>query len=104
MDYGFADCLLRDQCWNFESKLIKELCNLAKVKKVRTTPYNLETNGQHEKFNSTLINMIGKLEQRDKSHWKDLLSLQVHMHNCTKNNSTEFSLIILCLVESLGFQ
>ena len=39
---------LTDQGQNFESNLIKELCHLAKVKTLCTTPYRPKTNGQCE--------------------------------------------------------
>ena len=56
VDYGFPDCLLMDQGQDFENTLTKELSYLAEVKQVRTTLYHQETNGQCERFNSTLIN------------------------------------------------
>ena len=32
---------------SFENNLIQELCELAQVKKLCTSPYHPETNGQH---------------------------------------------------------
>ena len=43
--YGFPEKFISDQGRNFESDLIKDLCRLAKVKKIRTTPYHPMTNG-----------------------------------------------------------
>ena len=60
-DYGFPEKLLSDQGRNFESELISELCKLAQVEKVHTTPYHPMINGQCERFNSTLCNMLGTL-------------------------------------------
>ena len=44
--YGFPEKFLSDQGRNFESELISELCKLAQVEKVHTTPYHPMTNGQ----------------------------------------------------------
>ena len=33
---------------SFENKLFKELCSLAQVQKIRTSPYHPETNGSCE--------------------------------------------------------
>ena len=52
----------------FEFQLIKELCKVANIQKVQTTPYQPETNGQCERFNQTLISMTDTLETKDKQH------------------------------------
>ena len=87
----FLKKLLADQGHNFESWLIKELCKLSNIQKVQTTPYHPEINGQCERFNQTLINMIGTLETKDKQCWKDYLLTLVHAYNCTKNHTMDFS-------------
>ena len=68
--YGFPEKFLSDQGRNFESELISELCKLAKVEKVHTTPYHPMTNGQCERFNSTLCNMLGTLPEKEKADWE----------------------------------
>ena len=70
MYYGIPEKILNDQGRNFESSLIMELCKLTGIKKLRTTPYRPQTNGQCEKFNSTLINMIGTLPSEIKYNCK----------------------------------
>ena len=89
--YGFPSKIISDQGRNFESDLIKDLCNLAGVEKIRTSPYHPQTNGQCEKFNSTLINMLGTLEPEQKTNWKAYVPALVHAYNCTKNFATGFS-------------
>ena len=66
MHYGFPEKILSDQGRNFESKLLEELCLLAQVKKMRTTPYRPEGNGLCEKFNQTLISILGTLPEEFK--------------------------------------
>ena len=65
--YGFPEQFISDQGRNFESDLIKELCKIAGVKKLHTTPYHPQSNGQCERFNSTLCNMLGTLSDEEKS-------------------------------------
>ena len=59
--YGFPEQFISDQGRNFESDLIKELCKIAGVKKLHTTPYHPQSNGQCERFNSTLCNIQSEL-------------------------------------------
>ena len=64
--YGFPKKIITDQGTNFESKLFMKLCQVAKITKLRTTNYHPQTNGNCERFNVTLINMIKTLEFEDK--------------------------------------
>ena len=44
-----------------------------------------------QRFNQTLINMIGTLETKDKQHWKDYLPTLEYASNCTKNNAMDLN-------------
>ena len=95
MYYGIPEKILSDQGRNFESSLIAELCKLTGVKKLRTTPYRPQTNGQCEKFNSTLINMTGTLPSELKYNWQEHVNslvscLQLHGYNSYQFQSSLF--------------
>ena len=89
--YGFPAHIHSDQGQNFESNLIKELCQIARVEKSRTTPYRLMGNGQVERFNQTLLKMLGTLEEYQKSDWKTHVPTLVHAYNAMFHDSTGFS-------------
>ena len=89
--YGLPKKILTDQGRNFESQLVADLCELMGVQKIQTSPYHLQTNGQCERFNSTLINMLGTLPKEKKSEWKNHIGTLVHVYNCTRNLATGFS-------------
>ena len=88
--YGFPSRILSDQGRDFESNTIKELCALMGATKIRTTPYHPRGNPV-ERFNRTLLNMLGTLEERDKYHWRDFVKPLVHAYNCTRNDTTGYS-------------
>ena len=67
------------------------MCKIAGVKKLHTTPYHPQGNGQCERFNSTLCNMLGTLSEKEKSDWKSYLGCMTHAYNCTKHGSTTYS-------------
>ena len=89
--YGFPRRLHSDQGRNFESKTIQQLCHLAGVHMSRTTPYHPMGNGIAERFNSTLLNMLGTLDPDKKVDWKSHIGSLVHAYNCTKHDSTGIS-------------
>ena len=89
--YGLPGSIIFDQGQNFKSDLISELCKLAKVQKLCTSPYHPQTNGQCEHFNSTLLNMLGTLPPNKKSSWRDMVPILVHAYNCTRSTATGFS-------------
>lgn len=88
--YGVPERLLSDQGPDFESKTIKELCEITGMRKIRTTPYHPRGNPV-ERFNRTLLQMLGTLSDQEKQHWKDFVKPLTHAYNCTKNDVTGFS-------------
>ena len=91
LHYGFPEKIITDQGRNFESELIGHLCQLAGVQKLRTSPYHPQTNAQCERFNVTLLNMLGTLTPEQKKDWKGHVPALVHAYNCTRNAATGYS-------------
>jgi len=89
--YGFPIRLHSDRGGSFEGHVIHELCHLVGVQKSRTTPYHPKGNGACERFNRTLLGMLGTLTAEQKSKWRDQLSHVVHAYNCMRHESTGFT-------------
>ena len=93
--YGWPEKILTDQGKSFENNLIKELCELAQVKKLHTSIYHPETNGQCECFNATLNNMLGTLPTNAKKNWQEWVTTLTHAYNCIVSPVTGFSPYLL---------
>ena len=89
--YGFPRRIHSDQGRNFESRLIAELCKVAGIQKSRTTAYHPQGNGTTERFNRTLIDMVGTLDQSQKANWKEHLGHLTHAYNATRHESTGYA-------------
>ncbi|KAK3726814.1 hypothetical protein QZH41_019605 [Actinostola sp. cb2023] len=89
--YGFPARLHSDQGRNFESQTIQQLCRIARTSRTRTTPYHPMGNGMCERFNRTLLHMLGTLGKEQKANWKDFVAPVVHAYNATKHESTGVS-------------
>ena len=89
--YEWPEKILTNQGKSIENNLIQELCELAQVKKLRTSPYHPETNGQCEHFNATLIGMLSTLPTHAKKNWQEWIATLTHAYNCTATSVTGFS-------------
>ncbi|XP_053321812.1 uncharacterized protein LOC128494822 [Spea bombifrons] len=89
--YGFPKRLHSDQGRDFESRIIKETLRLLQIEKSRTTPYHPEGDALPERFNRTLLDMLGTLKDVEKRNWSQHVETLVHAYNCTRHESTGFS-------------
>ena len=84
--YGFPCKLHSNKAQNFEFKVNQHLCKAGGIKKTRTTPYHPMGNGQVERFNQTLLRILGTLDNSKKSDWKSYVPSLVHAYNATRHD------------------
>ena len=89
--YGWPEKILTDQGGSFEAELFEELCKETKITKIRTCPYRPQGNGQVERFNKTLLNMIGTLNPEEKVDWIGKIQALTYAYNCTNSQTTGYS-------------
>ena len=65
--YGMPTRIHSDRGAQFEGNIIKELCTITGMTKSRTTPYHAMGNGMTERFNRSLLDMLGTLETTAKA-------------------------------------
>ena len=73
-----------------ESNVTRKLCEIAGIKKSRTTPNHPFGNGMVERYNKTPLNMLGTLSENQKSDWKSHISTMTHANNATEHESTGY--------------
>ena len=89
--FGTLAKLLSNWGANFESNIIRQLCKLMGIYKVRTLPYHAQTNGQEKQAHQMLMHMIVKLSKDQKADWLKHLPELVHAYNSMKWAITGYS-------------
>ena len=89
--FGVPAYPISDQGKAFMGHIITHLYDLYGVQKLRTSPYHVQTNGQVEHMNQTIIRMIGKLEEDKKACWSEHLPELLLAYNATCSAVTGYS-------------
>ena len=79
-----------DQGTNFESSLIADICKTYQIHKTRTSGYHPESDGQVERFNRSLKQMIYGIAERTDT-WEEYLDDCTAAYNGTVHESTGFT-------------
>ena len=60
LKFGAPDTLHNDQGTNFNGEVMKNIFQIFKIDKSRTSPYHPQGNGQVERFNRVIADTISK--------------------------------------------
>ena len=90
--FGVMKILHSDQGRQFEAMTIREICQKFGIHKTRTTSYYPASDGQVERPNRTLIDMLSKYVGQNQRSWEDHLPLVLLEYRSSVHDS-----IYLCL-------
>lgn len=91
MEHGIPETLHSDQGRQFESDLVKGMCQMLGVRKTRTTPYNPKSDGMVERFNRTLIDQLAKTLLSCAGEWDGFLKQIAFAYNTSVHSSTGYT-------------
>uniref|UniRef100_A0A5S6QU77 RNA-directed DNA polymerase n=1 Tax=Trichuris muris TaxID=70415 RepID=A0A5S6QU77_TRIMR len=86
--YGIPKAIHTDQGTQFESELFIRTCDQFGTEKTRTTPYHPSGNGQAERMNRTVWNMLAKTIKPNEKNWDVILPKVMMTYRATVHSST----------------
>nr|CAD2206442.1 unnamed protein product [Meloidogyne enterolobii] len=82
--FGVPETIVSDQGTQFVSTIFKEVAELFAIKLNTTTPYHQSANGQCERYNRTLADMVATTTKG--KNWPEALPLLAFAYNTSFNN------------------
>eukprot|EP00731_Ephydatia_muelleri_P035738 Em0153g13a len=89
--FSVPEQLHSDQGRQFESAVIKEICNLLHIEKTRTTAYHPQSDGLVERFNRTLLSMLTTCGRSHPFEWEDHIRKVGFAYNTSVQATTGYS-------------
>lgn len=89
--YGVPAVILSDQGSHFQNQLMENMQRLIGYNHIYSTPYHPQTNAIVERFNSTFVPQISKLQDEQSNNWDEYLQPVVFAYNTGVHRTTKYS-------------
>ena len=89
--FGVPEAIHSDQGPNFVSGVIQSLCDRLGIERTQTTAYHPQGNGQVERFNRTLEDMLAKVISDNHRDWDDHLQKSLFAYRTAIHESTGYT-------------
>jgi len=89
--HGIPTTLHSDQGGSFDNEVLREVCRMVGIRKVRTSPYHPQSDGLVERLNRTLLQLLSKFVADKPATWDQWLELLLFAYRTSVQASTGFS-------------
>ena len=89
--FGVPAVIMSDQGTHFQNQLMTNIRLLIGYNHIYSTPYHPQSNGMVERFNSTFISQIAKLQDKEHNNWDEYLQAVVFAYNSGSHKTTHYS-------------
>ena len=89
--YGFPEKCLTDRGKEYQSGIWDATCELLDIRRIKTTPFHPECDGQSERVVQTVKKMITCYVNDNQDNWDEFLPQLTYAYNTSVHDSTKFS-------------
>jgi len=89
--FGTPLAIVTDRAKVLDGELMREICMLLDVDKLRTTAYKASTNAVAERFHRTLNSMIGRMIDEFQRDWDSLLPYVMAAYRSSRHEATRYT-------------
>lgn len=89
--YSIPEQLHSDMGAQFESQVMKQVCEILHINKTHTTPYHPQGDGLVERLNRTIQGMLATAVKEHSEDWEDHLPKVCFAYNTSEHSSTGFT-------------
>ena len=89
--YGIPPVILSDQGSHFRNQLMENIKHLVGYTHIYSTLYHPRTNGIVERFNSTFVPQLSKLQDSEHNNWNEYLQAVVFAYTTGVHKTTKYS-------------
>ena len=89
--HGIPKVLISDRDPRFVSEVYRQMCKRFSIKRAMSSAYHPQSDGQTERVNRTLEQMLRTYIQTNEAEWETLLPAMELAYNCTTHNSVGLS-------------
>ena len=87
--FGIPSQIHSDQGTQFEAALFQQMCHLLGMRKTRTTAFHPQSDGQTERQNRTVIDILAKLARENPSEWDEQLCYALSAYRSSVHSVTD---------------
>jgi len=91
LTYGMPLQLLSYRGAEFEGTILRDVCAMLDIDKIRTTAYKPSTNRALERLHQTLNSTIGRLFNESQRNWDAHVSYMLAAYNATIHSATGYT-------------
>jgi transposase InsO family protein len=88
LTYGWPKRIQTNQGGEFTGNVLQAITEAARVKRSTTTLYHPQANGQVERTNKTIAQMLSKRCYTNQRTWSKILTKIIYEYNCSKHRVT----------------